>query len=488
MAGTPTWDEGTQQWKETPLPPGVISLEDAIRGQQGLSQNAGRTSVGQMYEDYVASPLTKLMSQVAPQNPFQSPFSFDPSAPSTGVAKMVVPQNLTEAGIMAATAGAGGVAAKVGMTGMKAAGTRILGATLGGAAGKAAEEGDVSAGTLARGGGQGALAGVTGETIGAGVNYARKVGMERALAKRDSLDAGKVSKAIQGNLKLKGVFGDVPPTPEGLRQLALGTVPDPKNPGKVLGAGEARIKQYLDQQEAVVLGQLQQYKQRTGAEALFADPLDLGEQIPYDAARKALTKLGELTTHKSATVAGKEMTRGDLKQLYAETVRAYQQKLSQVDPKALQAFNDGQGVWEAGNTTLKLLADAFKKKTAGRQTFNTERLQDILGDRQKLLTNKLGIQGFNDLATALRLEGRMGQKDVLNPTGMAANLAGVMPLVGGAYLRAHAGSPNLLGQPFNLPQLTRTGIDIGTSQALGRGLDIAPSPQQMLQGIPGLSQ
>ena len=470
------------------LPPGVIELEDAIRGQIGLSANAGKPPAEQMYEDYVASPLTKLVSRVAPQNPFQMPSSFDPSAPSTGVAKMIVPQNLTEAGIAAATAGAGGLVGKVGMTGAKAAGMRIFGATLGGAAGKAAEEGEVSTGTLARGAGQGALAGVTGETIGTGINYARKVGMERALAKRDALDAGKVGQALQGNLKLKGVFGDVPPTPEGLRNLALGTTPDPRNPGKVLGVGEARLKGYMDQQESIVLSQLQQYKQRTGTDALFVDPLTPGSHISYDEARKALSKLGELSTHKSATVAGRDMTRGELKQLYAETVRAYQQKLSQVDPKALQAFNDGQGVWEAGTTTLKLLSDAFKKKTAGRVGFNTERLHDILGDREKMLTNKLGVQGFNDLATALRLEGRMGQKDVLSPTGMAANLAGVMPLVGGTYLRGHAGSPNLLGQPFNLPQLTRTGIDIGTSQALGRGLDIAPSPQQILQGIPGLSQ
>src|SRR3990167_5056708 len=147
------------------LPPGMMSLDDAIKGQASLSQQPPKMTLGQMYDDYVAPPLTQIVSRLVPQSPFQMPGSFDPSAPSTGVAKLLVPQNLTEAGIAAATMGAGGLAGKAGMAGLKAGATRIGGAMLGGAAGTMLDEGEFGAGAAAKGAAQGLVAGVTGEAI-----------------------------------------------------------------------------------------------------------------------------------------------------------------------------------------------------------------------------------------------------------------------------------------------------------------------------------
>ena len=116
--------------------------------------------------------------------------------------------------------------------------------------------------------------------------------------------------------------------------------------------------------------------------------------------------------------------------------------------------------------------------------FNSDRLQDILANKQKDYTNKLGPEGFWSLANALRIPAeRIGQRDVLQPTGAMAALAGVVPLPGAAYARVNVGTPNLVGNPFQVPNAARTGLDIGASQALGRGLDLGGSAMQGAQGM-----
>jgi len=468
----------------TPLPPGVVSMEDAVRGQASMSGQAPRMNLGEMYSEYVASPLTQLVSKVVPASPFQNPLTYDPTYGTQAVAKTVVPQNLTELAIAGATAGAGGLAGKMGLTGAKAAATRIGGAVMGGMAGKAADEGDVNAGTLARGGGQGLVSGLTGEAIGAGIEYARKAGVQRAAQKIQTLDASDAANAIRSNPKLQGVFKNVDGSPEGLRDLALGTVPDPDNPGKVIGKGEAMLKTYLDQQDALINQQIQQVQQKLGRTYQFPDPYQPGKFVPYDEARRSLSKLGNIAgkikSQQEVTVAGERLNGGEVKELYAETLRAWQQQLSRVSPQALQAFNESRGATEAGYATLDLLKKAFKQKVAGRIAFNSDVLEGVMADKQKELTNKLGEPGFWSLAKALRISPeRIGQQDVMNPTGLMSQAAGVLPLPGAAYLRVHVGSPQLVGNPFALGNAGRTAIDVGASQMLGRGLDFSPSAGQV---------
>ncbi len=466
----------------TPLPPGIISMDDAISGQAGLSVRQ-RPTVSQAYEDYVASPLTQIASRLLPQNPFQMPGSFDPSAPSTGPAKMLIPQNLTEAGIAAGTLGAGALVGKAGLLGGKAIASRIAGGTAGGALGGMLDEG-LSLGAGAKGAAKGALATAAGETIGAGISQLRKMGMERASAKMSQIDAAETVAALKKIPKLRGVFNDTPPTPEGIENLVNGAIPDPKAPGRMIGVGEAKLGAMMDQADAQIGAAIQQ-KAGQGVQVRF--PLvnePAGSFGTFEQARSQLTKLGaqtrKMNPNKEYLIGEERMSGAKAKQLYAETLRAFQQQLDRIGPDAVTTFNDSRGAYAAGMKLLTELPKAFTKMQHNRVAFNTDALQKPLAKNRKDWANTLGEEGYWEFAKALRITPEtIGRKDVMSPTGAMATLAGVMPLPGAAYARFQVGSPGFVGNPLALGQGPRMGLDLAASQGLGRGLDLAgPLAQQ----------
>ena len=176
----------------------------------------------------------------------------------------------------------------------------------------------------------------------------------------------------------------------------------------------------------------------------------------------------------------------DSKQLYAETTRAIQKELSLVDPKAVQAFNDSNGVYEAGRYLLKsVLRPAFGAKQANRVAFNSEVFQSKLADNRVTAAKKLGIDGFETIAQALGPRFQPGMADVYQPTGIMSQIAGVAPLPGAAYARIHVGKPQLVGNPLGLADASRTGISLGTNQMLA---PVAQYLADQTQGIPGLGK
>jgi len=464
-----------------PLPPGLVPLEDAISGQAGLTVQPRRPVVSQAYEDYVASPLTKIVSTV-----LGGPSAFGQTM--GGLAgRMLVPQNTTELGIAAATLGAGPVASKMASPIARGA-TRVGAAALGGAAGALAGEGELSLGTAAKGAGQGAAAGLTGEAIGAGVNFLRKVGMDRAAAKMDKIGAAEVVQAFKQNPKLKGVFNDVPPTPEGIENLVNGYVKNPKT-GRSVSVGEAKLGAFMDQADAKI-GSLIEQKAQQGTKIQF--PL-LGADRPgqhgqWQEARDQLTAFGSavkrMHPHKEYKVLGENITGAQAKQLYAESLRAFQSQLSLIHPEAVTTFNDSRGAYEAGMALIGeksgLLPKAFGKKVHTRTAFNQDALQGALAKNRKDWVNRMGEEGYWSLAKALRLSPEtMGRKDVMSPTGKAAALAGVLPLPGAAYARFQLGSPGFVGNPLAISPGQQTGLNFGASQGIGAGLDlVGPMAQQ----------
>ena len=487
----------------TPLPPGAVSMEDTISGQAGLTVKPQRPVVSQAYEDYVASPLTKMLGSLVGQGMASG---FSPALRQVGekgallggpegmqeagetVAKFLIPQNTTEAGIAATTLGAGPLVSKIG-SGVGRAAARVGAACLGGAAGSLAGEiggGDISLGTAAKGGAQGLIAGGIGEGIGAGLSALRKMGMERSSAKMSQIDAAQTVESFKKIPKLRGVFNDTPPTPEGIENLVNGAIPDPKAPGRSIGVGEAKLGAMMDQADARIASAIQQ-KAQQGIQVRF--PLVEGERGvgdwgTFEQARGQLTKLGAATRkmnpHKEYVVGEQTLSGAKAKQLYAETVRAFQQQLDRIGPDAVQAFTESRGAYEAGMKILAELPKAFTKMQHNRVAFNTDALHKPIAKNRKDWMNKLGEEGYWELAKALRLTPEtMGRKDVMSPTGAMATMAGVLPLPGAAYARFQVGSPGFVGDPLSLGGGARMGLDLAASQGIGRGLDLAsPLAQQ----------
>ena len=119
--------------------------------------------------------------------------------------------------------------------------------------------------------------------------------------------------------------------------------------------------------------------------------------------------------------------------------------------------------------------------------FNSDAVQSKLADTRVKAAQKLGIDGFETIAPAVRLTPeQMGRADVYNPTGLAAQIAGVAPLPGAAYARIHVGRPQLVGKnPLTLTDAKRTGISLAGEQAFGPHLQAL---MQSMQGIPGLGR
>jgi hypothetical protein len=479
-----------------------VSLEQHLANRAGLDTTPAAQG---MWQKYVGGPTGQLAqgalgpvqtaaSEVASGtfNPSRVLQSFRPSGEEPGtMAQALNPwQTPTQAGITVGTAGAGGLASQAGLSTAKQAGARILGAGAGGGLGGAAEGG---AGGAAVGTGIGLLSGGIGEGIGAAADYLRQIGVERTKRWMQEIDAKKMGEAIEAIPKLKGVFAGIRDA-AGLEDLAKGaTVRQfPDGNEKVMYKGYALLSDYVEKQDQMVEATLAKAQQQYGRTYQFPDALNPGQYTTWDKARHAYSELGRKAyggvkgQPLEPTIAGV-----DSKQLHAETGRLIRAQLKLADPSgaSLQAFNDGQGVFEAGRYLLKdVLRPAFKSKTTGVVGFNSDVVQNKLTDGRVKAMQKLGVDGFNTVAPAVRMTpDTIGQADVYQPTGAAAALAGVVPLPGAAYARVHVGRPSLVApggiNPLNMQPNMRTGISLGTEQLVGPGLQNLLPPAQ---GIPGL--
>ena len=410
---------------------------------------------------------------------------------TAGMAHFIVPQTGIEAGLLLGGGIAGKAASAAKLPRAMQAASRVMGATAGGMAGGGLDDGTQGA---LFGAGAGLISGGLGEGIGATADYLRQVGVERAKRAVQADDARKMGEAIERIPKLKGVFGGIRDA-AGLEDLAKGAEIRKFADGseKVMLKGYARITDYVEKQDAAVEAMLKKAQQQYGRTYQFPNALEPGKYTTWDEARHQLSELGRKAyggirgQPLEPTIAGV-----DSKQLYEETSRLMKAQLQLADPSgaALQAFNDGQGVFEAGRYLLKdVLRPAFKSKTTGVVGFNSEVVQGKLADGRVKAMQKLGSDGFNTVAPAVRLTPQtMGQADVYQPTGAAAALAGVVPLPGAAYARVHVGRPALVSpggvNPLAMSSASRQGISMGVNQLVGPG---ASALGNSLQGIPGLS-
>ncbi len=469
--------------------PGFVSLDQHLANRAGLS-----TGPESAWQRYVGGPTGRAMQMgLAPLQTLATGGGLADVMPAikgaaagepSSLAKGLNPwQTPTQAGIMLGTAGAGGLAGALAPEAgqLMQGATRVMGAATGGGVGGAIEGGPrgMTIGTAI-----GAATGALGEGLGATANYLRQMGVDRAKRIVQEQDAARMGEAIERIPKMKGVFGGMRDA-AGLEDLAKGYV---QRGDKVVNKGIARLQDYMDQQDTVIQAAIQQQKTQYGRNYQFPDAMKPGEFTTYENARKSLSELGQKAfggvkgQPLEPTIAGV-----DSKQLYAETTRLLQKQLASVDPKALQAFNDAQGVYEAGRYLLKdVLRPAFRIKGTERVAFNSNVVQSKLADSRVKAAQKLGIEGFEAIAPAVRLTPeRMGQADVYQPTGLASQIAGVAPLPGAAYARVHVGKPQLVGNPLNLADASRTGISLGTNQMLA---PIAQSLAEQTQGIPGLGR
>jgi hypothetical protein len=480
-----------------------VSLEQHLANRAGLDTTPAAQGMWQKYvggptgqlAQGALNPLQTAASEVAGGtfNPSRVLQSFRPGGETGTMAQMLNPwQTPTQAGITVGTAGAGGLASRAGLSTAKQAGARILGAGAGGGLGGAAEGG---VGGAAVGTGIGLLSGGIGEGIGAAADYLRQVGVNRAKLAAQDLDARKAVDALTANKKLGGVFqGHLDPARprESIEDLFKGYTVNPVN-GRAENKAQMLMSARMQQADDVIQGILQQ----KAPSKQFPIVTEGSKSVPgqfgtYANAREALSEFGYIVgkakPHQTYKINGEELSGREVKQLYAETLRVFQKGLGEVDPQALQTFNDSRAMYEAGQYLAKKMPKLFTQMNAEGVQFNSDALQKSLANSRKEGVNKLGEEGFWRLGEAVRVTPEtIGRADVYQPSGAAAALAGVVPLPGAAYARVHVGRPSLVSpqgvNPLAMMPGSRTGISLGTEQLVGPGLQNLLPPAQ---GIPGL--
>lgn len=478
--------------------PGYVTLPDGrtvptldtwfnqqANNPQGFGASEQRTAISKGYSA-VAQPVTNALGDFISTNPISQVAEktglLAPEANqsiSRGIASAVIPQNLTQVGILAGMGAGGALAGGLGLSGGMSAATRVMGATAGGAAGGYADYGDAK-GALT-GAGQGLAQGGVAETAAGLYNYSRKLGVERARQAVQLSDASDMANAVSTAPNLKGVFGR-PKTAADLEDLAKGATVErlPDGTERVWAKGPKMLSDYVEGKDQEVKAILDQLQQKYGRTYKFPDALEPGTFTDWDTARKNLSELrvkawgGVKNQPLEPTIKGV-----DSKQLYNETRRALQQQLTTADPSgtALAAFNDGQQVFSSGRAWLgEVLRPAFSKKGASGPEFNSEVVQGRLADKRVSLMKRMGVDDYNAAANAVRIQGQgqplgsrqgpVGSQDVFNPGGALAKVSEILPLPGPAYARVHLGTPDLVGNPLTLGQAARTGVSMGGTQLM----------------------
>lgn len=408
-------------------------------------------------------------------------------------AKMANPwQTPTQAGIMAGTALTGGAASAAKLPALMQAGSRVMGGVTGGTVGGIAEAG--AQGGLA-GAAIGGLSGLTGEAIGAGADYLRQIGVDRAKLAAQEIDAKKAVDALTSNKKLGGVFqGHLDPNnpSKSVEDLFKGYTINPVN-GRAENKAQQLMSARMQQADDLIQGVLE--KKAPGKQ--FPIITEGSKSLPgqfgtYANAREALSEFGYLVgkakPHQTYKINGEELSGREVKQLYAETLRVFQKGLGEVDPQTLQTFNDSRAMYEAGQYLAAKMPKLFTQKRATGIAFNSDALQASMANTRKEGVNKLGEEGFWSLGSAVRMTPEtVGRKDVYQPHGLAASMAGVIPGPAGSYARVHIGKPSLVSpggiNPLTMADASRTGVSLGTNQMLA---PVAQYLGEQIQGIPGL--
>lgn len=442
------------------------AIEPAVYGMTQPLVSAARFGMGEPAGQILSNPEPRVSNAI--QNA---------QGPARSLAEMAVPQTPTDLAIMAGTLGAGGIATKAGLTGLKASATRIGGGTIGGTVGGAAESESPTG--AAWGAVKGLASSTLGEALGGAMNFARNVGIDRMRKKIQGIDAERVGHALEQNPKLGDVFAGMR-TPEQLRELALGTTTLPS--GKVANVGIAKL-QAAQEAANTEIGQLisqrppppnigqgvtapQYFARQSG---FFPDPQNPSRFVPWDEAKQSLSELGiKAFGGPKGNPLEPTINGVDTKQAWAEAVRELKRYLGNYDPtgKALALFNGAQEQYEAGRYALKTLRAAFQRLEPDRVAFNSDRIQRLLGTQETQATKKLGPEGFDALAQAVRLKQGAGYQDLFSPSGILSRMAEILPGPGGTYARLRVGEPSLVGNPFTATQPQRTGLTL-TTQAVG---------------------
>lgn len=496
-----------EQNPQTPTAQGYVVLPDGrtvptvdtwfnqqANNPQGFGAEQQRTQLSQGYRNYVAEPVTNALGDFISTNPIskvaEATGLLSPEtnkAISHGIASVTVPQNLTQAGVMAGVL-AGGLGAAAAPAGFGPA-LRVMGGTAGGAAGGYAETG-TTRGALT-GSGQGLVQAGIGESAGTIWNYARGIGPERVRSQMHDLHASEVAKVIKTNPRLKGAFANVEPTQAGLEDLVKGYVTNPVTK-RATAKGQALLSAQMEQADQQIGAAIQQQAQN-GVNVRF--PL-VTEKTPgqwgtWADARTQLSDLGAIAgaakPHMTYTIGGQTMNGAEVKQLYASSLRGFQQQLNRVGPEALTAFNDARATYETGQYYLKMIEEGFKRKGA-QVEFNSGNVQKALSKTQRSRAegvNRLGEQEYWRFSEAAGVPRETpGTVDIYKPGGFLYNTTRSVPGLGG--VAPYVARPNLVNPaPLALSQAQRTGVNVMGSQM---SAPVAQYLANQTQGIPGLGR
>ncbi len=461
---------------------------------QGFGAAEQRTQLSQGYSQRIAEPLTNALGEfLATPTTIAEMLGF--VSPETGtqgrnvgrtVASVVVPQDLTQAGIDVGVIASGGALAPLKLgRGMTAAG-RVLGGTAGGALGGYLDTGTPRGAVT--GAGRGLFQSGAAETAGAVWDYARRTGPERVKAQMHDLHAAETVDALKTDPRLKGVFSETLPTQAGLEDLVMGTVIDPTTK-RAVPKGQYLLSQQMEQADQVIGAAIQRAEQQ-GVQVRFPAPFKgVEEWVPYHEARQELTQLGTATRkmnpNKEYIIGEVKMSGAQAKQLYADSTRVFQQQLTRVGPDALTAFNDSRGTYAAGLYYLDMLETGFKRKGAV-ITFNSEDVQKALSKSRRSRAegiNKLGEQEYWKFSQAVGTPPfNPGTVDVYKPGGFLYNTTHSIPGLGG--ISQYVARPGLADPAaLTLSQAQRTGINLMGSQM---SAPLAQYLADQMQGLPGL--
>jgi len=379
------------------LPPGVSELP------AGVSEVKSQPK-GSWFQEYVSKPVTaavKAGGQYTPVDaaqaaaskltggavPMPTPTAKDSTAET--LAKLVVPQSATEAGVMAGTLGGGALASKLAVPAVTAAsrlvapGLRIAGATAGGAAG---------GGVSGEGAGKGALQGAASSGFGEGASTAAGK-LVRSLPGMASRISNETSQAIAGTIGKQipslAKYGD------DLHQMA--------------SAGRKELSGMFE------------------SALLDAGKITGPIQVSFSKSPISVTGAHELLDGMPAKAKA-----------FAKDEIAAAIKAADPSGAASDLWYKAMGEYKSGINVLKVLG---KKHLWDGDNFRVDRFQQDLAipDTVHKLTTKMG-GGFNDLVESATRGGGIGAKDKI--ISMApTSLRGWIPSTVFGSAGAAAGGP-----------------------------------------------
>jgi hypothetical protein len=508
--------------------PSPASKPDRVSDQTLSTLITGEKPDTRSWFQKAADFVTPYVAKAVPAIPFQNPLKYDPNYGTETLAKIIVPQSLTELGIMAGTGLAGkGVGAAV--KGASAAARlwpvagRVAGATAGGALGGSSEEG-AGVGAL-----KGLAAGALGESTAYGVGkVARSLpGMARKIASEDTTKIAKTIPTIADKRAKDVVIKAIDETLSRIKQLEDVPINSPriaariaeqkryftnlrnniKAPGIVSeavpevfegvtdaaslhnvasGEGKTRLKTWFGNRIAKMEALL---GREMNVPSLSDEPISLTKAI------EARSKIGDRAFSRNPldrTIQGI-----DQRALYNQVSDEIRADLGQgrvkdghVVPSLLESDWDVTNkIHSSMSGALNLLAKPrFYSGELSGMTFNMPALQAMLRDTRvrRKLEEQLGKDGLKALTEAVTRGGKVGSQDVpaknLYNTSLIellgrGGLPGLGWWFGGPKLAAGAiagqlALPNITARyagrtPYAAHELTKLLADLAAAKAVG---------------------